>query len=244
MKYIKGFEQKNKLNFIDMSNRFKRRRWYENKFKVEQQRIEYKDDRLFYSYDLYHFKDDNDKEVELNLSWSDIYFPSYIYKNRVYTAIISTCQYTMMEEVNNKFLYEVCDEVDSFGIKNPPFIFEKHQMIINDVKIPQYNGRTKYEEMDKRMDDWLAKQQVNPNYEIYEYWTTKVNWGPVRYAIPLEIVLDVKYLHLDTINNWIKRFTEMGEIDYKSPEPVPQENLLYSKDWTKEYETGIANSLI
>ena len=242
MKYIKGFRKKNKISFLTISNRKRKEYWYKCTYDVNRQRNQLHDNRLFHSYDLFHYTDENTKqEIDLNLSWADISFPSKKSKNIVYLAYLATCQYSMMEEVHQKFLEEVLEETKH--LQQDDMVFkEDHTIELKKIPIPHYEGRDRFEEIDKRFEDWILEQQENPSYEIYQEWS--IDKGITKFAVPLNVVIDIPYFHVDTVNNWINTFYEMGEIEYKSPSPVSQENLIYSKDWMKELQTGISNPLI
>lgn len=242
MKYNKGYHVRNTISFLSLSNKKRKRMWYKINYDIKKQQVELHDNRLFYSYDCFHYFDkETNEEISLNLSWADIQFPSRLCKNKIYMVFFATCQYTMMEEIQQKIFDEIYNETISYT--QDDLIFNKdHTISLVKTPIPKYENRNRYEESDKRFNDWLKEQYQNPNYLIYQHWTFSKDI--MSYAIPIEVVLDVPYLSVKIINDWINLFIKNGEVEYTSSEPVPQEHLIYSKDWMKQLQTGIANPLI
>lgn len=227
-----------KTPFIHLANWRKRQKWYQFTNIVKHQAIQEKDNRLFFSYDMFHYEEEG-KTNYLNLSWADIKFPSKMCKNKVYLGCLATCQYIMIDSMRDFFHEQILKETKD--IQSDDIIFENRQIKLTKIPIPQFENRTRFEETEKRLEDWLEQQAANQTYQIFEKWDFDYT---SRYFIIINAVLDVPYFRIETVNEWINRFYDMGEVEYTSSTPADKKNLVFTKDWCKVLDTGIANPLI
>ena len=201
--------------FVDLANWRKRRMWYQCKNKVYRDKAECCDDRLFWSWDMFHYEDDDGKRIDVHLSWCDAKFPSLTCKNKVFLACFRTCQYTMM--------MDKWDEGYS-------------QTVRSRISTP----RERVDTCQQTLNTWLAEQAAHPTYTIHEGWELNYSYS---HFILVDPVLDLPYITVNDVNQWIHRFTAMGEKAYRSEKPVPHDHLIFDENWCQILGTGLGNPL-
>lgn len=211
--------------------------WYALTNDIAKQRMYFKDDRMFSTWDCL--------ESGIKLSWMDFTLPSRKCKDQIYNCMIRTCQLGMHEEINEKLWHDVYeeakndpDDIVTWTRKHP---YSKYlTMNTEEAKLERFSGRSRLEEHQYRMEQWYKNQkEKGGEYIISPKCTFDTNY---RYGIGTYINIDVPVLTLEIVNNWILQFYENGEQPYVL-DPVPQDHLIYDVDWMKILETSQSNPL-
>lgn len=243
--------------------------YLKNKIYIQQQ--QFHDNRLFFTYDLIRTKDGED----VKLSWIDLQFPSKKYNDIVYCAFLSTAQYRMSEHVHWSTWDKIWTETenltpDKFWTEPDPdnkFKQKKDKLYISksdEVKLPIYENRTRYEEQSKRVKEWYEENKNK--YEIKEYFllheldsSEELHiydlFDPLKnknfnkshlshWYVLISAVIDAPVLTVDNINNLIQKFYNNDEKGWINNNPIPQDHLIYNNEWVKQLQTSLANPLI
>jgi len=196
----------------------------------------------FYTHDIIL---DNNCEEEVYNSWLDIYFLSRKDKFTFYNCTIEICQAALVDkaetlaiEESNKLLPDsedkdsfdfVPDKINAWGKPTTYRLETIHH------KYEVFDNMTKHDWIDKRIIEILqSKPKVHEEFKLsYDYYN----------GIGLTLTVDELGLTIKNVNYHINRFLNMGEINWKNPNPVDESRLIYKKDYYEELKVCGSNPL-
>lgn len=186
--------------------------------------------RNFFTYD--YFSDD------VKYSCSDFVFLS---KKRkiVYRCFMTMCQEMLISNANDVLWHQEFAELwDKYNLghttwipaerdvwgKPKTYTMEKSNY---DVVRPEFGNRDFFDYSNFRVTEYLEANKPN----IYEEYQIG---GYLKNCLSLHMIVDEPCITEAVVTKHINKFLEMGEVNWKSKTPVPQNKLLYSHDWRKK----------
>lgn len=211
------------------------------KNEIYKQNLKFKRNALFFTYDYI----DADNPNNSRLTWIDVYFPSQIYKDKRYFFNITTATYYMHEKFRDQIWNDIANETKDYSDIN--IYFEKHNDLYElkttlDPRIDIYEYRTRHEEFEHRYD--LILTENTNKYIMFENCHQNQSLRNYHWSIAYTAVLDVKFLTFNKINEFIKKFYDNKEVEWKDPFSIPQSHINYNKDYYKDDGLAIANALV
>ena len=260
-------EYQKKVPYLKLAKWRRKERVLSIQNKIKKQQKIYNDNRLFITHTCLTYNDGS----PVNLSWCDFTFSSKLYPDIAYICFLQTCQYYMSDCVYYYLWHQVDCETKNEP-ENQEFQerlkTDKLAFLEDKTKYAKFDNRTTTEEVFKRYNEWF---ESNPNYMIYERVllhhynncdstkivendvplyqvfdpinNPKLKYDKSHYGIVLSAIIDKPILTLETINEFIINFKESGERAFLNTTPVPQDHLLYDKDWMQKYNTYLGNPI-
>lgn len=230
-----------KKSFLELAKWKRKNKVYNLKYKIEKQRSEFKDNRLFYTHTYIY--------PEIKYEWMTVYFPSKKDSSIIYDAYITICQHKIYEDLRSELIQKCFDELTEDEEKSQD-LFSNRKLIYhnnekyyvyesNPVKLEKFNNRTVYEEIHNRLDSSFEQYSK----DIFEY----INFSEFnsKNGICLDFNIGSRYLDVNIINQYIEKFYYLNEKSWKNPNPLNNSNvILLSRNWRDTFSTSLANPLI
>lgn len=184
-------------------------------------------------------------------SWASFNLPSAIDRTVVYSVWLRTAQHAFMEDLESKIFMEVFDEAKALPEDETTWTLsdrtnnvvkgKTYTMNVEEQKLDIFDGRTRYAEIDYRLDKELGRLKENGGCEMRTSvkFRKKPDW---RGRIRVEAILPGPSIVCADINQWVRDFIAGGEKESVG-ELVPQDKLIYARDWRSKSGVFMGNPL-
>lgn len=213
--------------------------WYQVKNAIRRESRALGDGREFSSVEYYP-----DEWVG---SWASFILPSAIDRTVVYDVMLRTAQHVMMEDLEDKIYRKVYDDAEGLPEDKVSWVpseetgSKTYIMETDEQKLDIFDGRTRFEEMERRVDIELARLKENGGHEA----RTSVRFGKRldwKGRTKVYAILAGPSITGSDINQWVRDFLAGGE-KKSAGELVPQDKLIYDRWWREQCGAHMANPI-